>query len=242
MILLCGICPVFGASWKILPGHVPRVVSSLTAKGLLPASKQLRLAIGLPLHDVAGLNNFLAQVYNPTSPNFHHFLTPEEFTARFGPTESDYEAVKNFARTNGLTVTSTYNNRLVLDVTGPAAAVEKAFHVSLHVYRHPAEARDFYAPDTEPVVDAELPVADVQGLSDFSRPRPMLHRVAAAKGSPKSGSAPDGSGNYFGNDFRNAYAPDTTMTGAGQTVGMFEADGYYPTDIVAYATAAGGGR
>ncbi|MGD1087417.1 MAG: protease pro-enzyme activation domain-containing protein [Verrucomicrobiota bacterium] len=228
-----------------MPGHVPPVVSSLTAKGLLPATSRLRLAIGLPLRDPAGLDNFLAQVYDPSSPNFRRFLSPEEFTARFGPTEQDYEAVKNFARTNGLTVTTTYHNRLVLDVTGPAAAVEKAFHITLHIYRHPTEARDFYAPDTEPTVDVALPVVDIQGLSDFSRPHPRLHRMhpaVAAKAIPRTGSAPDGSGDYFGNDFRNAYVPDTTLTGAGQTVGMFEADGYYSNDIAAYATVAGNGR
>ena len=240
--LFCGIVPVFGAGWKILPGHVPPVVSNLAAKGLLPATNQLTLAIGLPLRDAPGLDDFLAQLYDPASPNFRQFLTPEEFTARFGPTEQDYEAVKNFARSNGLAVTTTYSNRLVLDVAGPAAAVEKAFHVTLRTYRHPTEARDFFAPDTEPVVDAALPVADVQGMSDYSRPHPRLHRMNAAKAVAKNGSAPDGSRSYFGNDFRNAYVPGTTLTGAGQTVGLFEADGFYSKDIAAYAAAAGNGR
>ena len=131
IILLCGICPVFSADFKVLPGHVPKVISSLTPKGRLAATNQLWLAIGLPLRDAAGLDGFLAQVYDPASPNFHQFLTPEEFTARFGPTEQDYEAVKNFARANGLAVTGTYGNRLLLDVAGSAAAVEKAFHITL---------------------------------------------------------------------------------------------------------------
>src|SRR4029077_11055413 len=63
-----------------------------------------------------------------------------------------------------------------------------------------------------------------------------------SKGMTKNGSAPDSSGAYFGNDFRNAYVPGTALTGAGQSVGLFQADGYYPTDIVAYASAAGNGR
>jgi hypothetical protein len=244
VVLFCGMVPVFGAGWKSLHGHVPSVVSNLTAKGLLPATNQLNLAIGLPLRDVPGLDAFLAQLYDPASPNFRQFLTPEEFTARFGPTEQDYEAVKNFARTNGLAVTTTYSNRLVLDVAGSAAAVEKAFHITLRTYRDPARARDFYAPDTEPLVDAALPVVDVQGVSDFSRPQPRLHRMnaLAANAIANSGSAPDGSGSYFGNDFRNAYVPGTTLTGAGQAVGLFEADGFYSKDIAAYAAAAGNGR
>jgi len=246
LILFCGIGPVGAAGLKVLSGHVPPVVPTLTATGLVAATNQLRLAMGLPLHHVPALNDFIGRLYDPASPDFHHFLTLTEFADRFGPTEQDYAAVKAFARTNGLVVTGTYANRLVLDVRGPAGAVEKAFHLTLRTYRHPTEARDFFAPDTEPTVAADLPLVDVQGLSNLSRPRPMLHRRTAAQGTRQAnsynGTAPDGSGNYFGDDFRNAYAPDTVMTGAGQVIGLFEADGYYPSDIAAYAAAAGGGR
>jgi subtilase family serine protease len=244
ILLVCGIGPVFGADWKVLPGHVPSVLPNLTAKGLLPATNQLRLSIGLPLRDGPGLEKFLAQLYDPASPDFHRYLTLEELTSKFVPTEQDYEAAKAFARTNGLTVTATYRNRLVLDVVGPASAVEQAFHVTLRTYRHPSEARDFFAPDSDPRVDAALPIVDIQGLSDFSRPHPMLHRVNAAAGSraPKGGSSPDNLGGYFGNDFRNAYVPTTALTGAGQIVGVLEFDGFYPSDITTYAMAAGGGR
>lgn len=231
--------PVFGANWKVLPGHVPRELSRLQTTGRLAATNQLRLAIGVPLRDAAGLENFLAQVYDPASPNYRRYLTPEEFTARFGPTEQDYDAVKQFARTNGLTIAGTHDNRLLLDVAGPAAAVEKALHVTLRTYPHPTEARQFFAPDTEPVVEAGLPVADIQGLSDFSKPHPRLKR-ANATNSPKTGSGSGGA--YLGNDFRNAYAAGTTLTGAGQMVGLLQFDGFYASDIAAYARAAGGGR
>lgn len=234
--------PVFGANWKVLPGHVPGKLSQLKSVGRLAATNQMRLAIGVPLRDPAGLDDFLAQLYDPASPNYRHYLTPEEITVRFGPTATEYEAVKNFALTNGLTITATHDNRLLLDVTGPAAAVEKAFHVTLRTYQHPTEARIFYAPDAEPTADASLPVVDVQGLSDYSRVRPRLARKSRAKPVVKSGSAPDGSGGYFGNDFRNAYIPGTTLTGAGQMVGLFQADGYYASDIAGYAAAAGNGR
>jgi hypothetical protein len=245
LVLLWGIFPVSGADWKTLPGHVPPVTQQLTATGQLPATNQLQLAIGLPLRDAAGLDDFLAQVYDPASPNYHQYLTPEQFADMFGPTEQDYEAVKTFAQANGLTVTTTYGNRLVLDVVGPAAAVEKAFHITLRTYRHPTEARDFFAPDAEPTVDGALPVVDIQGLSNFWRPHPKLHRMDAAKvanAMPRNGSAPDGSGNLFGNDFRNAYVPGVTLTGAGQMVGLLEFDGYYSSDIATYAEKAGNGR
>ena len=103
--LLCGICPcpAFAADMKVLSGHVPTVVSSLTPKGRLAATNELLLAIGLPLRDPAGLDQYLAQIYDPASPHFHQYLTPIEAADRFGPTPGDYEAVKDFARTNGLT-------------------------------------------------------------------------------------------------------------------------------------------
>lgn len=241
-VVLAGafICTRAGAALKTLPGHLPALVPHLAANGRLAAATQLNLAIGLPLHDSAGLDNFLAQVYDPASPLFHHFLTPAEFTARFGPTGEDYDAVKNFARTNGFVVTATYGNRLLLDVRGPASAVERAFHVTLKTYRHPTEARDFFAPDTEPAVDNTLPIADVSGLANYSRPHPMSHRSTFAI-TTKYGSAPNGF-SYLGSDFRDAYVPGTSLDGTGQSVGLLEFEGYYTNDIVAYATLTGGGR
>src|SRR5450756_732427 len=112
----------------------------------------------------------------------------------------------------------------------------------LNKYQHPTEAREFFAPDAEPTVDAGLPVADIQGLSDFTRPHPKSKRMPVTKAGVKSGSSPDGLGYFFGDDFRNDYAPGTTLTGAGQMVGLLQFDGYYASDVTSYAQAAGGGR
>src|SRR5580693_1162402 len=71
----------------------------------LAANQALSLDLVLPLSNPAGLQSFLADIYNPASPNFHHFLTVSEFTAQFGPTQQDYDSVVAFAKANGLTVT-----------------------------------------------------------------------------------------------------------------------------------------
>ena len=226
---------------KILHGHMPAVLARLTPIGRLAATNELHLAIGLPLRNPAELDDFLRQLQDPASTNYHKFLTPEEFAARFGPTTNDYQAVIQFAETNGFTVTGTPRSRMLLDVAASATNVERAFRVTLRTYHHPTEARDFFAPDTEPSAPADLPVIDVQGLSDFVRLFPKSHVRRPAMVTPQNGSAPDGS-SYFGDDFRNAYVPGTTLTGAGQMVGLVQFDGFYPNDIAAYATAAGGGR
>ncbi|HEY4414980.1 MAG TPA: protease pro-enzyme activation domain-containing protein, partial [Verrucomicrobiae bacterium] len=221
---------------KMLSGHVPKALAQLKAQGVLPATNRLSLAIGLPVRDPAGLDAYLQELYDRHSPNYHHYLTPEEFTARFGPTAADYDAVKEFARTNGFTITATHGNRLLLDVAGSVSAVEKTFQVTLRTYRHPKESRNFFAPDMEPSVSAQLPIADISGLDNYSRPHPNF-QFRPTQVAPRLGSGSGGA--YLGNDFRAAYAPGTTLTGAGQTVGLVQFDGFYAADITNYATAAG---
>jgi hypothetical protein len=155
------------SSLKTLPGHVPAVVKRLMAKGILPATNRLNLALGLTLRDSKGLEDFLAQLYDPASPRYRQYLTPEQFASEFGPTESDYAAVRNFARQNNLTVTALHTNRLLLDVSGSVEDIQKAFHITLRTYSHPTQERDFYAPDTEPSVDASLPISDISGLNNY---------------------------------------------------------------------------
>jgi len=239
LFLLIAFGPAAQAALKTLPGHVPAVVARLQPASAASPTNELRLAIGLPLADPAGVQAFLAQVYDPSSPHYRHFLTPAEFSARFGPTEQDYARVQEFARTNGLTILATHANRLLLDVRGPAAAVERAFHVTLRTFRHPTEHRDFFAPLQEPSVDASLPIADISGLENYTRPHPRLHASPAVI--PRGGSAPDGT-SYFGSDFRNAYVPGTTLDGSGQMVGLLQFEAYYANDVATYATLAGDGR
>jgi uncharacterized repeat protein (TIGR01451 family) len=236
--------PAAGAGLVMLRGQVPAVVSKLPALGSLPATTNLDLAIGLPLRNQEALTNLLQQIYDPASPNYHHYLTPDEFTAQFGPTEQDYQAVIDFAKANGLTVTVTHPNRMVLDVRGKAADIEKALHVALHTYKHPTEARDFFAPDVEPSVPSGLSIQDISGLDNYRRPHPNYKfkpatqpSGATAKATPNAGSGP--SGNYIGNDFRNAYVPGTSLNGSGQTIALVQFDGYYSSDIVAYENLAG---
>jgi hypothetical protein len=225
---------------KELPGTVPPAVARLVAKGRLPATNQLSLAINLPLRNEAALDDFLRQLYDPASTNFHRFIHPPEFADRFGPTQDDYQNVIRFAQASGLQVTETFSNRLVVGVTGRAADVEAAFHVTLHMYRHPTEKRDFFAPDTEPSVPSNLKVLAIEGLTDFSRPRHALLKKAAVTPRPAAFNGSGPNQQYAGVDFRNAYVPGTTLNGAGQSVALVEYSDYFPVDITNYENIIGG--
>jgi uncharacterized repeat protein (TIGR01451 family) len=225
------------AERQLLHGHVPAAAARLQTVGNLEESKPLEVLIGLPLRNRETLTNLLHGLYNPSSPAFHQYLTPAQFTEKFGPLSADYEAVTAFAKSNGLTVLQTYANRTLLDVRGSVADIEKTFHVHLRLYQHPKEKRTFYAPDTEPSVDLATPLLRITGLDNFVIPHPLNVRPAKRNSAtPHFGSAPNE--NYWGSDFRAAYVPGTTLTGAGQTVGLFELDDFYTSDITTYESDA----
>jgi subtilase family serine protease len=224
-----------GAQRQTLHGHVPAAVYRTQPIGRLPGSNRLDLAIGLPLRNREGLTNLLQALSNPASTNFHKYLTPEQFAERFGPPEADYQALKEFARANKLRITGTHPNRTLLDVSASVAEVEKAFGVTMRVYKHPVEARTFYAPDAEPSLGLDLPVLALGGLDNYLLPRPKKNKGIGKRPTietPKIGSGPSGS--YTASDLRAAYVPGVALTGAGQSVGLFEFDGYYANDIRAY--------
>ena len=235
-----------GADTVQLTGHVPAIVSQLASKGHF-ASTNLNLAIGLPLRNSEALTNLLQQISDPRSANYHKYLTPAQFTEQFGPTEADYEAVVNFALKNGLRVTARHSNRMLLDVSGKSTDVEKAFSVNFKIYHHPTEARDFFAPETEPSVPGNLAIVEVAGLSNYGRPVSHVKfkpdqalgnagAQSAGKATPSNGSGLDG--NYIGDDFRNAYIPGSALEGSGQQVALVQFDGFFASDIQQYETMA----
>ncbi len=223
---------------QTLPGHVPQAVSRLHLQpiGRLPATNRLHLAIGLPLRYEEALTNLLERLYDPTSSKYHHYLTPEQFRERFGPTEQDYASVINFAKKNGLEVVGMFDNRVLLDVSGKVSDIERAFQITLRTYPHPRENREFYAPDVEPSVETNVHILDVSGLDNYTLPHPMLHVVSPAGSAvPSTGSGP--LGNYWGIDFRNAFVPGVELDGSGQMVGLVDfTNGYYASDIASYET------
>lgn len=208
----------------------------------MPPEQRLQLSVGLPARNAEALANLLEQLYDPASPAFRKFLTPEQFAARFGALDEDYNALSAFLEQQGLAIVSRHPNRLVLDITGTVGQVEKVFHVQLIRYQHPIEAREFYAPDVEPSLDFAVPIADISGLNNFVIPRPasLFTKPIPQGGGPRplSGSGPAGS--YIGFDYRAAYAPGVALNGSGQYAGLLQFDGYYPSDIATYVSRVPG--
>jgi subtilase family serine protease len=227
------------AEQQTLRGHVPAAVAGLQALGPLPATNRLHLVIGLQLHNRGALTDLLQQLYDPASTNFHQYLTPAQFTARFGPTEADYQTVLEFANTNGFEITRISGDRVLVDVSATVSDIERAFRVALGRYQHPTEHREFYAPDVEPSVETNVPILSISGLNNYFTGHPMAGIRQRKDGTFASPGGSGTGGLFQGSDFRNAYAPGVKLTGSGQMVGLVEEEGYYYSDITAYESLTG---
>ena len=93
-----------------------------------PASK-LRLAINITPPKMAEEEVFLKELQDRNSPNFHKYLTPEQWNARFAPAPEDEQAVVDWVKSKGLTVTARYPNRLMVDAEGTVDQIQKALGV-----------------------------------------------------------------------------------------------------------------
>ncbi|MFC4525754.1 S8 family serine peptidase [Dyella halodurans] len=230
---------------EVLTHHVRDAVSGKTAAqvGSLAANQVMSLDVVLPVRDQAGLDAFVANVNNPASASYHQFLTPAQFTARFGPTQSDYDNVVRYLGRNGLTITGGSRDGMDVQVRGPVAAVEAAFNVKMRTYQHPTENRVFFSPDREPTTALGIALWHVSGLDNYSLPHPLYVKksdFAKANGiSPEAvvshattGSGPSAS--FLGSDMRAAYYGGTALTGAGQNLGLFEYEGTDLADLTTY--------
>jgi uncharacterized membrane protein len=225
---------------QLLRNHVPQLVSGQVARyvGALPEQQKIQLNIVLPLRNQDQLKELLARLYDPASPDYRKFLSVEEFTAQFGPTQDDYQEVVDFAAANGLRLTGQAKNRLVVPVEGTVAQVNQAFSVRLGEYLHPTEERTFFSPDREPSVAVHAQIAHIDGMDNLFLPHATS--VIPLTGVPMAsvnGSGPGGS--YLGSDMRAAYYGGSTLTGINQTVALVEFGGYLKSDVDLNFSGAG---
>src|SRR5215469_9532298 len=225
--LVNGICQA--QSLPLLTRHTREVTLNGQAQyiGPLRAADTLRLVLVLPLRNQELLDNLIRDLYDPSSPSYHQFLTVGEFTSQFGPTQNDYDTVIRWAQTNGLSVVETSRNRVNMGISASVEKIESAFHVNMGVYKHATDGRTFYAPDREPTPDLSVQLWRIAALDNFSIPQPLLTRAnSGATPNATIGSGPSGS--FLGSDMRAAYYGGTTLNGTGQSIGLLE---FFGTDL-----------
>jgi subtilase family serine protease len=157
---------------------VPAAVATAQRLGAESASASLNIVVGLNPRNEAQLAAAIQAMYTPSSPTYKHYLTPAQFTAAFGPTVAQYNAVLNYLRHAGLSITGTASNRMLVEASGTVAQVDQAFRVAISAYRQSGTGKTFYANSQVPSVPTSLAslISGVAGLDNISQRYPTFVR------------------------------------------------------------------
>ncbi|MEV7120229.1 protease pro-enzyme activation domain-containing protein [Kitasatospora griseola] len=229
--------PTPNASARVaLPQTVTPAVARSHKQGDVPADRRISVAVSLKLRNTAELDRFLSAVGTPGTAEFGHYLTPAQFTERFGPTQADVDQVRAFLTAQGLKVDSVSANRQVVNATGSTSAVAAAFGTHESTYSDPQQGdRSFFANDAAASVPAALAgvVEGVSGLNDHTvRTTRIAKPEASTPHATPSGIGPAG---YDGAYRLNQLGAD----GTGSTVALWEFDGYKSTNLTTYDSQFG---
>ncbi|WP_329172334.1 S53 family peptidase [Streptomyces sp. NBC_01477] len=196
--------------------------------GTVAATDRISVAVSLAPRDNRALDTFVAQVSDPASASYGHYLTKSQFTARFGRTDAEVKQVTDYLRAQGLKVGTVHSGNLLIDATGTAAQLEKAFGTGLSTWKDNASGRTFYANDAAPTLPASVGalISDVSGLNS----RNQLHHQAPAAVTPHNGPG----GGYTPAQIKGGYNVSSSNTGSGQQVALLEFDGFQQSNITTY--------
>jgi len=163
-----------------LPGNVSPRIQSGTDLGTLDPSTVLpyvTLVLKPSASQQADLDQLLAQQQDPSSPDYHRWLSPEQYADRFGVSQSDINKIEAWLGQHGLTVKSVARGRNAIVFSGTAGQIGAAFGIGIHRYN--VGGQQHYANNTDPTIPAAFQgvVLAIRGLDDF-RMKPRLLRGA----------------------------------------------------------------
>lgn len=208
------------------------LLARATELGAHPADSSINLTIGLELRNSDKLERFLSEVLNPASPAYRHFLTPTEFTARYGPTQAQVAAVVDFLTRHHIKIQDVSSNRILIHTTASTAAYEHAFGIRINDYR--LGKREFFSTTDRPRLPTAIAglVANIIGLNNAAVMRPHHHIRPLVTNPPQTvgarvSSPPAATSGYY-NPFQiaTAYgwpAIDNAANGVGVTTAILTA-------------------
>ncbi|MGC1416698.1 MAG: S53 family peptidase [Candidatus Acidiferrum sp.] len=211
----------------------------------------ISVTVALSLPRLADAEDLLKSINTPGNPQYHQFLTAEQFAARFAPADAD--VAKVIASLAKYKLAASRTGATTLSVTGLPADMERAFAVSLHAYEVPAHGNEpgysFHAPLTHATAPSEISasVTAVVGLDTRPNFRPLHVAVPASLNRPRATTSPSATGNPPGlltvSDFANYYDVQPLyrrgVSGSGSTIGIVTLASFTPSDAFAYWGALG---
>jgi subtilase family serine protease len=188
------------------------------------------------------LDALIAAQQNPSSPQYHQWLTPAQFGAQFGVADADIAKTEAWLQSEGFNVQGVSPSRSSITFSGTAATAASAFGAPLHHYSLNGETH--MAPSADLALPSALAgiVSDVRGLSDF-RPHPHFRRGNGAAFKPDFTSAQTGNHYMTPGDVAIVYdikaAYSAGYTGNGLTIAIMGQSAITNSDISKFQTAIG---
>jgi subtilase family serine protease len=170
------------SSRTTLKGNVPHLARAEFDQGEADAATQLtnmRLVLSRSSEQQAALDSYLAQLQDKSSPNYHKWLTPQQFGTLYGPADSDIAALVGWLQSHGFTVEPLSPGHTNIAFSGSVSQVEEAFHTSIHSFQT-ADAQ-FYSNTTDPQIPAAL-AGVVMGIAHLNTISPRPHSVHGTPG------------------------------------------------------------
>jgi subtilase family serine protease len=209
-------------------------------------STPISVSIALPLANLSEAEDTLRAIYTPGDPQFGRFLTPDEFIARFGPSNADVASV--IAAFEKYRLKAERTSTTIIKLTGLPADLERAFSVSLHSFETAPEGDvpgfRFHAPLNTASIPTEISalVSGVVGLNNRPHFSPRVKTLPALLRKAATGAPATKAGNPFGfltvADFAQNYDVQPLykagVTGSGRTIGIMTLAAFDPNDAYAY--------
>ena len=218
------------ASLLAVKGNTSAALEHATLVGHSDPNRVLNIVVSLKLRNEQELDALIETQSDPRSPLYHQFIDAGEFTRRFGPLQSDVEAVAKHLRSQGLTVHEIAPNHTLVVASGSAATVERAFEVEINDYEF--NGRIHFSNDRDPNVPAHLhgAIQSVIGLTSFDAPR--RNSTAGTQSSPLfSYTPPQIATAYNFPNQNNAYPPRRNYSGRGVTLAIGTFFNFEPSDV-----------
>jgi hypothetical protein len=177
----------FSASSVILHGNVLPFLGQAQALAASSGQAMLTLAVGLSMRDRAGLDAYIQQLHDRKSPYFHQWLTPQQIADRFGPSQANYDAVVSWLNAQGISVTQTFNHRLVIMASTTADMASQVFGVNFGTFNY--DNQTFAAATNEPSLPSQFSgvIQSVTGLDTYQG----MKRHHAQGNAPLEQAGPD---------------------------------------------------
>lgn len=216
--------------------HIPKAVRSFADRGTLSRSKVLPITVSLSLNHEDELDQRILEVYTPGTASYRKFVTPEEFKARYAPTQEQIDQVQNYLAANGMTGFKVNANGYLIEAQASVGALSAAFKTEIRQYKD-STGKMYFSPSSEPRFPEGLKIQAVHGLHNLSKFTSFAHEAPQTDVRAQSGSGPNGG--FSPQDIRQAYQIPNQVSGAGQTIAVVALDGYNPSDIASYQRSFG---